>query len=341
MAVWSQPCVDLDESFGSNAVETPLGVGSHRNDSGLAHHTQVLGHRRLAQPEMFDQVAHGAFPFAQQIEDLPAIRLGENCKAHGMNIANRAYNCQAILGEGQKYVPVYRVRGVSNVPSGAITEYPGRAGYESNGAMVSFDARLRVPGQARLPINVGIEVANEMIKFTSGDNDLGEWPQEKVEVEIQSDGFHLTFDGEEIVLTVTDPAGFALALGVSASRPRKQASPSVSVPPGPEVVLSEQNGAPRSNGISNRLESISPEEKFADVIERISRLRTMLTDAAIPPQDVFGQWLRLLKEINLRHGQGAMPTPLFYRLNTELLELIPAPPRPAPERQPAAAGVGS
>lgn len=202
---------------------------------------------------------------------------------------------------------------------------------------MSFDARLRVPGRARLPLNVTVEVADEMIRFTSGAKSLGEWPQAGVEVEVQPDGFHLTIDNEEIVLTVTDPSGFARALGVSVGRPRKPAGEIVANP-GAVPVLGEQNGQANSNGLSGRLESISPEEKFADVIGRISELKAALTDDAIPPQDVFGKWLRLLKEVNLRHGQGAMPTPLFYRLNTELLDLIPAPPR-APRRQPVAMGV--
>jgi len=204
--------------------------------------------------------------------------------------------------------------------------------------MVSFDARLRVPGQARLPLNVVVEVADEMIRFTSGGKSLGEWPQAWVEVEIQPDGFHLTIDNEEVVLTVTDPSGFAAALGVGAGRPRKAAS-GVVPDSGGVVVLEEEIGATKSNGLASRLGSISPEEKFADVIERISGLRAALTDEAISPEDVFGRWLRLLKEVNLRHGQGAMPTPLFYRLNTELLDLIPVPPR-MPGAQPMAVGVG-
>lgn len=205
---------------------------------------------------------------------------------------------------------------------------------------MAFDARLRVPGQARLPLNVAVEVADEMITFSSGGKSLGEWPQARVDVEVQPDGFHLTIDDEEVVLTVTDPAGFARALGVSRSHPRREAAADVAASPATIAILSGQNGDVIGQGLSSRLQSISPEEKFADVIDRVSELRASLTDDAIPPQDVFGRWLRLLKEINLRHGQGAMPTPLFYRLNTELLELIPAPPRaPHPALQPVAAGV--
>lgn len=202
---------------------------------------------------------------------------------------------------------------------------------------MSFDARLRVPGQARLPLNVAVEVADEMIRFTSGGKSLGEWPQARVAVEVQSDGFHLTIDDEEIVLTVTDPSGFARALGVSAGRPRPAAT-DVVANAGAVAVLAERSGAAKSKWLSGRLETVSPEEKFADVIERISELKAALTDDAVSPQDVFGRWLRLLKEVNLRHGQGAMPTPLFYRLNTELLDLIPAPPRVNPP-QPVAVAV--
>lgn len=202
---------------------------------------------------------------------------------------------------------------------------------------MSFDARLRVPGQARLPLNVAVEVADDMIRFTNGGKSLGEWPQARVEVEVQPDGFHLTIDNEEIVLTVTDPSGFAAALGVGAGRRDRAAGDGVAKDGG-VAILGEQIGAAKGNGLSGRLGSLSPEEKFVDVIDRISELKAALTDAAVPPQDVFGRWLRLLKEVNLRHGQGAMPTPLFYRLNTELLDLIPAPPR-TPGAQPMASGV--
>ena len=52
------------------------------------------------------------------------------------------------------------------------------------------------------------------------------------------------------------------------------------------------------------------------------------------PADAFARWLKLLKEINRRHGQGSLPLDQFYRLNTELLDLIPEP-EPAPTVAPA------
>jgi hypothetical protein len=202
----------------------------------------------------------------------------------------------------------------------------------------SFDARLRVPGQARLPLNVAVEVADDRITFTSGDKPLGDWLIAEIEVELKPDGFHLQVDHEEIVLTVTDPAGFANALGIGTRRLRPVVA---SEAPGAEAVLSDPNGSAKRNAVASRLESITPEERFADVVQRVSELKSALTNDSVEPQDVFGRWLRLLKEINMRHGQGAMPTPLFYRLNTELLEIIPVPPRvPSLEGQPIGAGVG-
>jgi hypothetical protein len=192
--------------------------------------------------------------------------------------------------------------------------------------VASFDARLRVPGQARLPLNVVVEVDRGRIAFTSGDKPLGDWLLSTVEVDVRSDGFHLTFDNEEIVLTVTDPAGFARALGVGARRPAPEAKPMGNL--GAEAVLVESNSSRSKNVLSSRLQGMPPEERFADVIGRVSELRTALTDDSVAPQEVFARWLRLLKELNQRHGQGAMPTPLFYKLNTELLELMPAPSRP-------------
>jgi hypothetical protein len=194
-----------------------------------------------------------------------------------------------------------------------------------NGATVaSFDARLRVPGQARLPLSVVVNVEDDRIAISSGEKPLGDWPLNSVGVEVRSDGFHLTLDNEEILLTVTDPAGFSHALRAHGP---EQVNSRPAAKRGAEVVLVESNGSLSRNVLSSRLQGIEPEERFADVIARISELRTALTDDSVAPQEVFSSWLRLLKEINRRHGQSAMPAQLFYKLNTELLEMMPAPSR--------------
>ena len=186
--------------------------------------------------------------------------------------------------------------------------------------MPSFDARLRFPGQTRLPINVMVDIVDQQIRFISGGQVLGEWSLEGVEVKPKSDGFHLTLDQEEVILSVTDADRFAGELGVG----------------GPAPTPSRRNaggdGYSGRKGLSSRLRGVDPEEQFDDVKRRIEILALALTNDAVSPEDAFGRWLRLLKEINRRHGQGAMPTPLFYRLNTELLDLIPAPATTPPQQ---------
>jgi hypothetical protein len=56
----------------------------------------VLGHRRLADGEPVDEVADRALAVAQEVEDLPAGRLGEDGEAHGLSMRFQLYSCQGI-----------------------------------------------------------------------------------------------------------------------------------------------------------------------------------------------------------------------------------------------------
>lgn len=192
--------------------------------------------------------------------------------------------------------------------------------------MSSFDARLLMPGKARLPMNVVVDVSEDRISFMRGDNSLGDWPLRDVVFDLQPDGFHLKLDQEEVVLSVGDPGAFAGALGVAPripSRTRSEAPVPMEVAP--------------MRGFVDRLEKNSPQERFSDVRERIDGLRSDLTDASVSPSDAFGRWLDLLKEINLRHGRGHMPTPIFCRFNAELLELVSASTAEEPDEEPVLA----
>ncbi len=185
--------------------------------------------------------------------------------------------------------------------------------------MTSFDARLRVPGQRRIPINVVVDVADDQISFSRGDQLLADWPLAKIDIDLQPDGFHLKLDEEEVILSVSDVDRFAQEVHIRAPAPRRTS------PPTPE-----SNGFSASQ-VAERLEKVTPEERFQDVRQRIDELGADLLDNAVSPQEVFARWLRLLKEINLRHGQGTMPTALFYKFNSELLEMIPPPRRASAE----------
>jgi hypothetical protein len=193
----------------------------------------------------------------------------------------------------------------------------------------SFDARLHLPGRSRLPLQVVVDVTDEQIVITSGREQIGAWALQGVEVVSRPDGFHLTLDQEEIILNVADPARFASQLELSQLTGEQDGRSRVA-DAGDDVLVVDVGASRKRAGIAGRLEAVDLEERFGDVRRRISALATALTDELVAPSDLFGRWLRLLKEINRHHGQGAMPTPLFYRLNTELLDLIPAPPGPLP-----------
>ncbi|MFP3883591.1 MAG: hypothetical protein ACLFWH_14920 [Actinomycetota bacterium] len=191
--------------------------------------------------------------------------------------------------------------------------------------MSYFDARIRLPGQTRLPVNVVVDISGDRIKFIKDDVPLGDWLLDKVEVDVRSDTVYLTIEQEEVVLKVADSTRFVEAL-------RANRVPAATTPPeGPDEKAVPAEESPEG-GLANRLRGIKPEERFEDIQERIAELARDLNDETVSPPDVFRRWLRLLKEINVRHGQGAMPTPLFYRLNTQLLDLIPVPKsEPSPE----------
>lgn len=166
----------------------------------------------------------------------------------------------------------------------------------------SFNARLRLPGQTRLPLGVEVDIGHERMTLTAGERTVAVWALEELDVTALSDGFHIKVDGEEVVLNVAESTKFASELSV-AKRERT-------------AIIAEKPVEPR------------PE----DMHRRISEVATALVSDSVSPADAFAQWLRLLKEINRRHAQGSMSLDQFYRLNTELLDLIPEP-GPAPVEQ--------
>jgi hypothetical protein len=178
--------------------------------------------------------------------------------------------------------------------------------------MPSFDARLRLPGQTKkIPVSVVVDISGERLKLTSGVKVLGDWPLDQVSVVSLPDGFHLNLEGEEIVLSVSDPNTF---FGYLQNGRNDQA----------HVVAVNGVGATDS-AISKRLKVTDSEEQYTDLRAAVDKVAAALLEEEVPPNQVFATWLRLLKELNRRHGQGQLPTPLFYRLNTELLDMLPSP----------------
>jgi hypothetical protein len=167
--------------------------------------------------------------------------------------------------------------------------------------MSSFDARLRLPG-SRLPLGVEVDILHERMTVTSGERTVAQWPLERLDVALRPDGFHVRVDGEELVLSVSDSNRFAAELGVG--NPVHTTKPSAA-------------------RLAAKAES--NEADLAALRGRISELARDLTSNSVSPEDVFSRWLKLLKELNRLHVEGALPNPLFHQLNTYLLDLIPEP----------------
>ncbi|MGH8914404.1 MAG: hypothetical protein ACRDZM_07810 [Acidimicrobiia bacterium] len=146
-------------------------------------------------------------------------------------------------------------------------------------------------------MGVEVDIFHERMKVTAGSRMVADWPLEKLEVSSLSDGFYIKVDGEELVLNVSDSARFATELGLTGNS-RSPSAPAAARPGNQDAELE-------------------------DLQRRIADVARSLTSDSVAPAVAFAEWLRLLKEINRRHGQGSMSTPLFFRLNTELLDLIP------------------
>lgn len=162
--------------------------------------------------------------------------------------------------------------------------------------MSTFTARLRLPGQSRIPLGVEVDVSEEAVTLTNGDRRLAIWDLRKIDVDYLADGFHIKVDDEEVVLSVSEPARFASELGVTAHRPAPR---------------------PKAPQPTNK-----PDD---DIRLRMSRAGEMLADDAVSPQAAFAEWLSILKELDTRHARGAMPSALFHELNGALLAMFPAP----------------
>jgi hypothetical protein len=80
-AVGREPSVHCPKRLRSHAVEPPLSVAADVDHPGLAEDPQMLGHRRLTQSQLADELADGPLLSAQEIEDLPAVGFSQDLKS--------------------------------------------------------------------------------------------------------------------------------------------------------------------------------------------------------------------------------------------------------------------
>ena len=71
-------------------------------------------------------------------------------------------------------------------------------------------------------VGADIEVTEGNLALIVSDHEIGEWPLDKVVIDAEVDGFHMTVDGEEFVFTTTEADAFAAAVGISKFGARKK-----------------------------------------------------------------------------------------------------------------------
>src|SRR3954453_10320708 len=88
------PVVDGLERLAVDPVQPPPSVVTHVNRSDFAEHPQVLGHLRLGEPELGDEVVDGPLTARKQLQDRAPPGLGDGvegvrgggCPGHDENI---------------------------------------------------------------------------------------------------------------------------------------------------------------------------------------------------------------------------------------------------------------
>ena len=86
--------------------------------------------------------------------------------------------------------------------------------------MGHFEGSLKMQGEAGTGINVEIDLENERLLIKTRSTVLGEWALSDVGIQSANDGFHLRIEGEQVILTTTDDAGFAMEIGLQSASPR-------------------------------------------------------------------------------------------------------------------------
>lgn len=86
--------------------------------------------------------------------------------------------------------------------------------------MGHFEGSLKMQGETGTGINVEIDLENERLLIKTQSVVLGEWALTDVGIQSADDGFHLRIEGEQVILSTTDDAGFAMEIGLQSASPR-------------------------------------------------------------------------------------------------------------------------
>jgi hypothetical protein len=87
--IWGEPVVDLPERLGAHLVEASLSITANLDEAEVAEHSEMLGHRRLADVEGAHQLADRPLPGPEKVEYPTPVGLGKclECGGHGSEYA--------------------------------------------------------------------------------------------------------------------------------------------------------------------------------------------------------------------------------------------------------------
>lgn len=85
--------------------------------------------------------------------------------------------------------------------------------------MSSFEGQLRMSGDDQPPLIVEVDLTGDHMLLTAGEMEIADWEVEDLRVSALEDGFHITAEGEDVILEVADDARFAVELGLKNAHP--------------------------------------------------------------------------------------------------------------------------
>ena len=85
--------------------------------------------------------------------------------------------------------------------------------------MSAYEARLIIEGEDSAPIPVLVDLTDDHLVMTVGDEPVADWARASMRINAMPDGFHIRAEGEAVILDVEDDAHFALELGLKNAHP--------------------------------------------------------------------------------------------------------------------------
>lgn len=74
-------------------------------------------------------------------------------------------------------------------------------------------------GDSQPPLGVEVDLTDDHMVVVSGEMEIADWQVDDLRVSALEDGFHITAEGEDVILEVVDDARFAVELGLKNAHP--------------------------------------------------------------------------------------------------------------------------